>query len=78
MKLGSNRQAPFSGNNKKRTPLQVCVCQRPRQESNPHLKNRNLTCYPLHHEGRTFIVSLPDDSFHYTSMPSGMQAPFSF
>lgn len=24
---------------------------RPRQESNPHFENRNLTCYPLHHEG---------------------------
>lgn len=25
---------------------------RPRRESNPHFKNRNLTCYPLHHEGK--------------------------
>src|SRR5690606_31048003 len=24
----------------------------PRRESNPHLKNRNLTCYPLHYEGK--------------------------
>lgn len=24
--------------------------KRARRESNPHFKNRNLTCYPLHHE----------------------------
>ena len=30
---------------------------RPRRESNPHFKNRNLTCYPLHHEGM-FQVSV--------------------
>jgi hypothetical protein len=53
------------------------VFVRPRRESNPHFKNRNLTCYPLHHEGMYVDLQNYRPKVYYNVLFSGMQYVFS-
>lgn len=50
------------------------VC--PRRESNPHFKNRNLTCYPLHHEGYMYAKNAYRTNNNYSEIRSVLQVLF--